>query len=125
VATPQTVPAIPPAAFADANAPVSDRDLTFAKGYAQRKAAQNAAQGAPATKVATLNQFGRSATVQPKPKMIARTDPRLDPRHTREEGSWSGRYDFERHQALAFGDSRQNRRPPPVASPFGIFDRLF
>jgi hypothetical protein len=127
VPIPQAAPTRLPAASADS--PVPDRDLTFAKGYAQRQAAQKAAaqDAKVGAKVATLNQFGRAAVSPPKPRVVAHVDPRLDPRRTREEGFWSDRFDFERHQALAFGDPRQSqsRRAPRAAGPFGTFDRLF
>src|SRR5262249_3538163 len=109
---------VDPKAFARA----SEHELTFAKGYAQRRAAQQAAQaadskkGEAATKLAAESQFGRSAAAKPKPK-VARHDPRLDTRYAREEGFWG-----DRHQALAYGDARPRRQPPPV---FGLFNRLF
>jgi len=138
VATSQPAPAaappaapVEPAIDAQALPQVPDRDLTFAKGYAQRRAAQQAAAGAqgadrksaPTPKVAAATQPDRHHAL--KKARVAQQDPRLDRRRmVREEGF----FDFERHQAMAFGDPRQNRRQQrsfsvPVVG--GIFDRLF
>jgi hypothetical protein len=146
---PQPAPAV--AAVEPApTAHVSDSELTFSRGYARRRAIQIAADAVsaprpagPATEVArveTQGQFGRAAR---KAKAIAHTNTTQDSRRVaeaREEGGPFSRFeqhekfDFGRHQALAFGDSRDpraNRRPPPQGgglfgnSPSGFFGGLF
>ena len=90
----------------------------------------------------TQGQFGRAAT-KAKPKAVARANAPQDQRRVaeaREEGGpfsrfdQPERFDFARHQALAFGDPRDpraNRRPPPQGgglfgnSPSGFFGGLF
>ncbi|HEX4556923.1 MAG TPA: hypothetical protein VH249_23235 [Xanthobacteraceae bacterium] len=114
---------------------ISSSDLTFAKGYALRRAAQQAAAAqaqksaaahtaTPNAKVAaageqpgaaTERQFGRPAVAKRKPSVVAQY-PRGD------------RYSFERfdgptrHQALAYGDSS---RPVRRSNSGGWFDGLF
>ena len=123
----QPMPAIP--ADAHASAQPADSELTFAKGYAQRQAAQQAANHPAGDKVAAATQLGRAA-VKPKPRIarapappqdVAAQDPRLDPRRVQRDAGLN-RFDFDRHQALAFGDQRQRTQPAPFGS---FFDRLF
>jgi hypothetical protein len=75
-----------------------------------------------------------------KPKAVARATTPQDQRRVAEEGGPFSRFeqpekfDFSRHQALAFGESRDQRairRPPPQGgglfgnSPSGFFGGLF
>jgi hypothetical protein len=130
---PAQAPVSAPASQNDV-ASISSRDLTFAKGYALRRAAQQAAaaQAATSNKVAakaptanvnvaaaTEKQFGRPA-VKRKPISVVAQNARND------------RYGmFERfdgaahHQALAFGDSSQQQRPTRRVNSGGWFDGLF
>jgi hypothetical protein len=122
-----------PATTVAAAATVPDSELTFAKGYAQRRAAherQARTAGVTDSKSVTLadnagtaTQFGRPAIkLKPRVQTVAAQDPRQDPR--RQDGFWSNHFDFERHQALAYGDSSRQRRAPSF--PFGgMFDHLF
>jgi hypothetical protein len=117
---------------------VSESELTFTHGYARRRAIQAAVDASgpksdgPQAAVAgleTQGQLGRAAKA--KPKAVARATAPQDPRRVadaREEGGPFSRFDrpdkfdFGRHQALAFGDPRDphaNRRPPPQGGPFG------
>jgi hypothetical protein len=134
VAAPVTVapPQLAPAQLSHTDdAAISSGDLTFAKGYALRRAARQAAAAqaqkptaAPNAKVAAAGeqpgaaaetQFGRPAVVKRKPSVVAQY-PRGD------------RYSFERfdgptrHQALAYGDSS---RPVRRMNQGGWFDGLF
>jgi hypothetical protein len=126
---------------------VSESELTFTRGYARRRAIQAAVDASgpksdgPQTAVArveTDGQLGRAAKA--KPKAVARANAPQDPRRVAEEGGPFSRFDrpdkfdFGRHQALAFGDARDphaNRRPPPQQgglfgnSPGGFFGGLF
>ena len=134
VAAPQ---AAPPNARNDEVA-IPAGDLTFAKGYALRRAARQAAAQAaspkaaapqtatPNSKVAAAaadepgaaseKQFGRPAVVaKRKPSVVAQY-----PRNER-YGMFE-RFDGPRHQALAFGDSAPQR---PVRRSGGWFDGLF
>jgi hypothetical protein len=153
---PSRVPAAAPApqpapAVAAIEAPptthVAESDLTFTRGYARRRAIQAAVDASgsksdgPQTAVArveTDGQLGRAAKA--KPKAVARANAPQDPRRVAEEGGPFSRFDrpdkfdFGRHQALAFGDPRDphaNRRPPPQQgglfgnSPGGFFGGLF
>jgi hypothetical protein len=140
---PQSAPAVA-AVEAPPPAHVAESELTFTRGYARRHAIQAAAAAAavapgvasesPRTEMARLEthgQLGRAAIR--KPKAIARANP------SREEGGPFARFDqpekfdFARHQALAFGESRDPRairRPPPQGglfggSPSGFFGGLF
>jgi hypothetical protein len=119
---------------------VAESELTFTRGYARRHAIQ-AAANSPTTDVArveTNGQFGRAAKV--KPKAIARANAPQDQRRVAEEGGpfsrfeQPERFDFSRHQALAFGDPRDpraDRRPARQGgglfgnSPSGFFGGLF
>ncbi len=148
-ATPAPQPA-PAVAAAEPPPPhVAESELTFTRGYARRHAIQAAAQAAPKTdgpkaevaRVETNGQLGRAAKA--KPKVVARANPGPDPRQVAEMREQGGpfsrfeqheRFDFSRHQALAFGDPRDpraNRRPPPQGggvfgnSPSGFFGGLF
>jgi hypothetical protein len=126
--------------------PVSDRDLTFAKGYAQRQAV---ARVAPPGKVIVeaRAQLGRGA-VKAKPKLARNTNTADDRRRvaaarTDTLGMFQrfdrpDQFDFTRHQALAFGGEQhlirqtqtpQSQTPRPAApygnSPNGLFGGLF
>jgi hypothetical protein len=142
---PQPAPAVtaietPPTAH------VAESELTFARGYARRHAIQAAVAAPPGvtsesprtevTAVETQAQLGRTATR--KPKAIARANSLQDQRRLAEERGPFARFDrpekfdFARHQALAFGESRDpraNRRPAPQgmfgSSPGGFFGGLF
>jgi hypothetical protein len=146
---PQPKPAVA-AVEAPPPAHVLESELTFSRGYARRRAIQAATDAAsaltstsPTTEVARVEaqgQFGRAAR---KPKAVAHTNTPQDQRRVaeaREEGGpfsrleQSDKFDFGRHQALAFGeqrDPRLNRRPPPHSgglfgnSPSGFFGGLF
>lgn len=135
---PQPAPAVA-AVEAPPTAHVAESELTFTRGYARRHAIQAAADAAPGVtsespktevaRVETHGQLGRAATR--KPKAIARANTPQDQRRlaeAREEGGPFSRFDrpekfdFARHQALAFGESRDpraNRRPTPQGGPFG------
>jgi hypothetical protein len=125
---------------------LTESELTFTRGYARRRAIQataSATSESPKTamaRVETQGQLGRAATR--KPKAVARTTAPQDPRRVaevREEGGpfsrfeQPERFDFARHQALAFGESRDPRavrRPPQGGglfgnSPSGFFGGLF
>jgi hypothetical protein len=143
VATAAAAPvAAPPAAPVVRNdeAAIPAGDLTFAKGYALRRAARQAAAQAASPKAAapqtaTANskvaavavaadepgaasekQFGRPAVIaKRKPSAVAQY-----PRNER-YGMFE-RFDGPRHQALAFGDSSPQR---PVRRSGGWFDGLF
>jgi hypothetical protein len=123
-----------------APATVPDRDLTFSKGYAQRRAAQEAAaqistqaSKAKVAKVEDQSQFGRSAVKRAKPRVSAPTYAANDPR--RPAGARgdtfgffdrSDQFDFNRHQALAFGEPRGYRHAPPQPPQGGgLFGGLF
>ncbi len=124
-------PAAPPVAAPEA---VSAKDLTFAKGYAQRRAAQQAAAAEAAAKnkvavtaenqvtvgnedaVATEKQFGRPA-LRRKPSVVAQTA-----RNNERYGVYERFDGFARQQALAYGD---NSRPVRRPNPGGLFDGLF
>jgi hypothetical protein len=143
--TPVAAPAPQAAAPADAKAAahVSERELTFTNGYARRRALQEAAASSAKVDVARLeaqSKVGREA-IKIKPR-VARTNAPQDQRRVadaREAGGLfdrfdhSERFDFGRHQAMAFGDPRDqraNRRPPPQGgsfsnSPGGFFGGLF
>ena len=121
-----------------APAAIPDKDLTFAKGYALRHAAEAAEHGAAVRHgkvlVASKAQLGRAAVrataVKPKPKAYARNNTRQVRRRVETaqaaHGNAFGMFDrldrpdqfnFTRHQALAFGEQRATRRrsdaPPP------------
>lgn len=129
-------PIAPGAAMAYAQATVADSELTFSKGYARRRATQ---QGAAAAKAGNARladvgvaagQVGRTnvkvAKIKPRIQAVVAQDPRLDPR--RPDAAWSAnRFDFDRHQALAFGDAarQQQQQRRGQSGPSGFFDRLF
>jgi hypothetical protein len=151
-ATKAPPPAAPPAqpapvvALAEQPAPaaVADSELTFAKGYAQRRAiAAGAVAHHGKILIAGQTQLGRAA-VKPKPKVYARntaptstTDRRAETARSDAYGMFQrferpDQFDFSRHQALAFGDQRAVRRrtdAPPARpsgnSPNGMFGGLF
>ncbi len=130
-------------------APIPDSELTFAKGYAQRRAIANGAvirHGK--VLVAAKAQLGRAA-VKSKPRVYARNNANGTNSQDRRgvetaRGDAFGmfqrfdrpdQFDFARHQALAFGDQRTPRRrsdAPPARppgpfgnSPSGLFGGLF
>jgi DNA polymerase-3 subunit gamma/tau len=126
-------PAAPPAAAsagATAYEPeaVPAKDLTFAKGYAQRRAAQQAAAAATAAKnkvavtaennvaAPTEQQFGRPA-LRRKPSVVAQTA-----RNNERYGVYERFDGFARHETLAYGD---NSRPVRRPNSGGWFDGLF
>jgi hypothetical protein len=146
-ALPVTAPApVTPVVAADQNisAPASESELTFANGYALRRAVQEAATAPPSTsaqvaRLETETQFGRAA-IKVKPKTYARANGAQDRRtaDARDGGLFdrfdrNDKFDFERHQTLAFGEQRANRRPAPPQqqgglfsnSPGGLFGGLF
>jgi type IV secretory pathway VirB10-like protein len=133
-AAPQAAaPAAPVAAADEQAAPhVSESELTFTKGYARRRAVQEAAASGAKVDLARLesqSQVGREA-IKAKPR-VARTNAPQDQRRVadaREAGGQfdrfdrSERFDFGRHQAMAFGDTREpraNRRAPQQGGFFG------
>jgi hypothetical protein len=142
-AAPQPAPAAAVEALPAAQVP--ERELTFTQGYARRRAIQAAADAASGIKTEVAraesqSQLGRAAKA--KPRAIANANPPQDQRRVaeaREEGGLFSRFDqpqrfdFARHQALAFGESRDpraDRRPPPRGglfgnSPSGFFGGLF
>ncbi len=113
-AAPASVPETA-AAHAEAQPALSvpDSDLTFAKGYAQRRAVQAAAEQAAArnagTHVATDHQLGRPAVAVRKPT-YARTYGGQEHRVARGDGARPDSFDFRRTRALAYGEQYQNRR---------------
>jgi type IV secretory pathway VirB10-like protein len=129
---------------ASPTAHVPEKELTFTQGYARRRAVQVAADaksGAKADRTAlarveTHAQFGRPAT-KIKPRAFARTTAPQDQRRLaemrEERGPFSrfeqpNRFDFGRHQALAYGDPRDpraERRPPARGGPFGASNGFF
>lgn len=142
------VPQAAAAAVPPPPAPVTERDLTFAKGYAQRHAATRVAM-APHGKVIVeaKTELGRGA-VKAKPKVALNTNTADDRRRvaaarTDTFGMFQrfdrpDQFDFTRHQALAFGGeqhlTRQSQTPqrqtPRLAGPFGnspngLFGGLF
>jgi hypothetical protein len=143
--TPQSAP-VAPIVTADENisTPVSESALTFASGYALRRAVQAAATAPPTTseqvaRVEAETQFGRAAN-KVKPKTFARANGAPDRRTADARGDGgvfdrfdrNDKFDFERHQALAFGDQRASRRSAPAQqgglfsnSPGGLFGGLF
>jgi hypothetical protein len=143
--TPQSAP-VAPIVTADENisTPVSESALTFASGYALRRAVQAAATAPPTTseqvaRVEAETQFGRAAN-KVKPKTFARANGAPDRRTADARGDGgvfdrfdrNDKFDFERHQALAFGDQRASRRSAPPQqgglfsnSPGGLFGGLF
>jgi len=117
--------AVAPAAAGKSARGVPDTDLTFAKGYAQRHAAQEAASTpahAADGKVAAVSQLGRAAVAHKA--AYARYAGSPDARRIAVRGEATGYYnpyDFRRHEALAYGDER----PPRRAEPQGFFGGLF
>ncbi len=140
-AAPAAVPAAPTASVEATKVPqayaqVSERELTFTHGYARRRAVQAAANGASGAKtevarVVSQSQLGHTAA-KAKPKTVARRNAPQDPRRVadaREQGNPfrrfdpPDRFDFGRHQALAYGEPRVTRPapPPPTRQGFGGF----
>jgi len=134
VAAPQAAPSAPVARNDEAAIPTGD--LTFAKGYALRRAARQAAAQAASPKaaaaqtatanvkvaaadepgVASEKQFGR-------PAVVAKRKPTAMAQYPRgERYGMFERFEGPRHQALAFGDSAPQR---PVRRSGGWFDGLF
>ena len=145
-ATPAPHPA-PAVTTAEAPPPahVSESELTFSRGYARRRAIQTAADATShvtsaggsieVARAETQGQLGRAAKA--RPKAVAHTNTLPERRVAEEGGPFSRfdqheKFDFGRHQALAFGDSREpraNRRPPQGGlfgnSPSGFFGGVF
>ncbi len=134
VAAPQAAPSAPVARNDEAAIPTGD--LTFAKGYALRRAARQAAAQAASPKaaaaqtatanvkvaaadepgVASEKQFGR-------PAVVAKRKPTAMAQYPRgERYGMFERFEGPRHQALAFGDSSPQRS---VRRSGGWFDGLF
>jgi hypothetical protein len=143
---PAVVPPVAAAVVPPPPARVSDSDLTFAKGYAQRQAV---ARVAPPGKVVVeaRAQLGRGA-VKAKPKVARNTTTADDRRRVAaartdtlgifQRFDRPDQFDFTRHQALAFGGEQhlirqtqtpQSQTPRPAApygnSPNGLFGGLF
>ena len=124
---PQAAPAAVAAVEEATTVQVPESNLTFTHGYARRRAVQAAAEAAaPKIEVARAEaqtQLGRAARF----RAVARAP--QDQRRVAERGD--ERFDFGRHQALAYGDPRANRRPPPQGgglfshSPGGFFGGVF
>lgn len=111
-----TIAAAPPPPGANM---VPDSELTFAKGYAQRRAAQEAASVAAHSadgKVAAVSQLGRAAV--PRKPNYARNYASSARRRYAARGEAMGYYDSRRHEALAYGEEQ---RPPRRAEPRGGF----
>ena len=117
-----------------APAPIAESELTFAKGYALRRAVANGAvMRHGKVLVAAQGQLGRGA-VKPKPRVhVARNNAgTADRRRADAYGMFQrfdrpDQFDFNRHQALAYGEQRSARRrsePPPRQSG-GFFGGLF
>jgi hypothetical protein len=133
-AAPQAAPAAPaqaanPAQVANA---VPESELTFTKGYAQRRAAQTAAEQStpqPTAHAAADHQFGRPAVTQRKPAYARAQEQqrRYAARDSREQyrDQWRERdhYDYRRDRAMAYGDQYQGRRSN--GSQGGLFGNLF
>jgi hypothetical protein len=129
-------PIAPVAQNEDAAIPASD--LTFAKGYALRRAARQAAAAQAASpkagvaQTATANSKVAAASDEPgaavekqfgRPAVVAKRKPNAMAQYPRNEryGMFE-RFDGPRHQAMAFGDSSPQR---PVRRSGGWFDGLF
>lgn len=132
-AAPQAAPAAPaqaPNAAQVANA-VPESELTFTKGYAQRRAAQTAAEQPapqPTAHAAADHQFGRPAVTQRKPAYArAQEQRRYAARDSREQyrDQWRDRdhYDYRGDRAMAYGEQYQGRRSN--GSQGGLFGNLF
>jgi hypothetical protein len=117
-------------------APVPDSQLTFTKGYARRRAVHEAATAGSGAKIEVARaesqtQVGRAATKARPRTTVARQNGPQDQSGPFARADQPGRFDFARHQALAFGDPRTSRRPPPQqggvfsSSPGGFFRNLF
>lgn len=126
-AAPQAASAAP-AQVANA---VPESELTFTKGYAQRRAAQTAAEQStpkPTAHAAADHQFGRPAVTQRKPTYSrAQEQRRYAARDSREQyrDQWRERdhYDYRRDRAMAYGEQYQGRRSN--GSQGGLFGNLF
>jgi hypothetical protein len=136
---PATEPARPAPVAAAAQpspAPIAESDLTFAKGYAQRRAIANGAVVRHGkVLVGAKTQLGRAAAVKAKPKVYARNNARTTSSHDRRGAAAvhsdafgmfqrferADQLDFNRHQALAFGEQRAaaRRRNEAPARPSG------
>jgi hypothetical protein len=140
VVAPAAAPPAPQAAPSQISqnddAAISSGDLTFAKGYALRRAAQQAAaaqaQKSAAPHTATPNAKVAAADEQPgavadrqfgRPAVVAKRKPSVVAQYPRgERYGMFERFEGPRHQALAFGDSSPQR---PVRRSGGWFDGLF
>jgi hypothetical protein len=136
---PQPVPAASAAPVEEPKtAQVPDRELTFSSGYARRRAVHEAATSGSGTKtevarVESQTQVGRTAIKAAKPRTtVARQTGPQDQSGPFARADQTDRFDFGRHQALAFGDQRDpraTRRAPSQqqgsSSPGGFFRGLF
>jgi hypothetical protein len=134
VAAPQAAPSAPVARNDEAAIPTGD--LTFAKGYALRRAARQAAAQAASpkaaatqtatanVKVATADEPGVASEKQfGRPAVVAKRKPTAMAQYPRgERYGMFERFEGPRHQALAFGDSAPQR---PVRRSGGWFDGMF
>jgi hypothetical protein len=143
VVAPVTAPPAPQAAPSQISqnddAATSSGDLTFAKGYALRRAARQQAAAAQAqkpaaTQTATPNAKVAAAGEQPgaaaetqfgRPAIVAKRKPTAMAQYPRgDRYGMFERFEGPRHQALAFGDSSP-QRPVRRMNSGGWFDGLF
>ena len=133
--TPNAAPIAASATVLDTKtAQVPESELTFTTGYARRRAVQAAVTTGAGTKtefarVEEQNQIGRVAKGRAKTTVAHQN---ADQRRVADEQA--AKFESTRHpQALALGDTRTNRRPPPQqqgglfgGNPFGgLFRGLF
>jgi hypothetical protein len=112
---------------------VPENELTFTHGYARRRAVQEAATAGPGAntdmaRVESQTQIGRAASKAKPRTTVARQNRPQDQSGAYARAEQPNRFDFSRHQALAFGDPRGERRPPPQSGGLfggGFFRGLF
>jgi hypothetical protein len=111
---------------------VPEKELTFSHGYARRRAVQTAAtEGAGAkievARVESETKIGRASRAKAKTTVARQNGPQdLSGAYARVDQPKKS--DFARHQALALGDSRAERRPQPQQGGLfgtGLFRGLF
>jgi hypothetical protein len=95
---------------------VPDSELTFSSGYARRRAVQAAATAGSGAKIEVARvesetKVGRPAKARPK-TTVARQNAPQDQSGPYARFDQPNRFDFARHQAMALGDSRAERRAP-------------
>jgi outer membrane biosynthesis protein TonB len=128
--SPHPAPAAVAAVEEPPTAQVPEKELTFTQGYARRRAVQAAADAASGVKSESQNAEVAPVDARPQPaRAAAKTKSRAavraaqEQRRIAEEGGWFGqrdRFDFARHQALAYGErDPRARRPPPQGGFFG------